>query len=145
MKQATQSVRDLARRLLDQGEQASRGRAGPSPAQRALDVLRVHLATLVGVAGFQALVSRALALARLEARSLESVRVNADGSVEGLAEVDRGRDADDMAAGGEILVTKLLQLLATFIGEDLTLRLVRDAWPPAPLDDSSPDGEERPA
>jgi hypothetical protein len=30
-------------------------------------------------------------------------------------------------------VAQLLGLLVTFIGEPLTLRLVRDAWPDAPI------------
>jgi hypothetical protein len=45
--------------------------------------------------------------------------------------------------GGAVVVAHLLGLLATFIGEPLVRRLVRDAWPDAPGDktDQSLEGE----
>ena len=46
--------------------------------------LRLHLSRLVGVVGFHALVSRALALAKAEAPWLEAVRVHADATLEGF-------------------------------------------------------------
>jgi hypothetical protein len=52
---------------------------------------------------------------------LKSVTLGPDGHVEGL---DEG-DADAAVA----LAAHLLELLVTFIGEPLTLRLVREAWP----------------
>ena len=48
--------------------------------------LRERLSALAGVAGYQALLSRALTLAKAEAPSLRSVQVTADGYVRGLSE-----------------------------------------------------------
>jgi len=40
---------------------------------------------------------------------------------------------DEAVNGGAVLVTQLLGLLVTFIGQALTLRLVRELWPDAPF------------
>lgn len=96
------------------------------------DRLRPHLATLMGNIGFKALLSRALALAAAENPSLLSLHIKADGSFE-RAEAAVAVTAPE---GGAALVVQLLGLLATFIGEDLTLRLVRDVWPEALFDRS---------
>jgi len=72
--------------------------------------------------------SRALAVARAEVPALAAVRLRADGSLEGFESLgpDRGPGA------GVVVVAQVLGLLVTFIGEPLTLRLVRDAWPDLP-------------
>jgi hypothetical protein len=103
-----------------------------SAAFRVCAKLRRPLTTLAGVAGFRSLLSRALTLARAEVPSLSAVQVAADGSLQGLDElepqIDKGRD------GGAILIAQLIGLLLTFIGEGLTLRLVQDVWPEAAFD-----------
>lgn len=87
------------------------------------------LAQLTGIAGFRSLLSRAVALAKVEVPSLAPVRVGTDGSLEGLDGVhnEPGTEAD--IEGGTVVVAHLLGLLVTFIGERLTRQLVRDAWP----------------
>ncbi len=90
--------------------------------------LRKPLSMLGGADGYKALISRALLLAKAEVPSLGSVRVLEDGSLEAS-----GSEADG-AEGDAALVAQLLGLLATFIGEALTMQLVRDAWPDAPFD-----------
>ena len=142
MTQATPAVRGLARRLLEQETLASERPGNAFAAQRALDKLRRHLATLVGVAGFQALVSRALALAKPESDWLEAVRVKSDGSLDGFVEAARERAADEVAKGGAALLAQLLGLLVAFIGEGLTLRLVREAWSDATLGEVRTDVKE---
>lgn len=82
----------------------------------------------MGNIGFKALLSRALALAAAEIPSLRTWQINADGSFERAEGVG--------AEGGVVLVAQLFGLLATFIGEELTLRLVREVWPKAPFDKS---------
>ena len=75
--------------------------------------------------------TRAMALATAEAPWLASVQVRPDGSLEGF---DAARSQQGAAADGEagaVVLAQLLGLLVTFIGEPLTLRLVRDAWPDA--------------
>jgi hypothetical protein len=83
----------------------------------------------MGKVGFRELLSRALALANAEVPWLRAVHVKADGSFEGLDELGAQVDPDEIFEGRVVLLAQLLGLLVTFIGEDLTLRLVREVWP----------------
>jgi hypothetical protein len=87
----------------------------------------------MGRTGYATLLSRALALAQAEASWLGTVRVKPDGALEGLTAVKLPNGADGPTGAGEALVTHLLSLLATFIGQPLTVKLVRDVWPDAPF------------
>jgi hypothetical protein len=91
--------------------------------------LRPPLAALVGSTGFDVLLARALALASPEAPWLRSLHVEADGSLVGLAELEAKVDAEKIAEGLVALLAHLLGLLKGFIGEDLTMRLLRGIWP----------------
>ena len=97
--------------------------------------LRPQLTTLAGNGGFRALLSRAFAVANPEVPWLRTVQIKADGSLEGLEELHAHLDRDELFEGGVVLVAQLLGLLAAFIGENLTLRLLREVWPKVPLDD----------
>lgn len=105
------------------------------------DKLRPHLATLVGIAGYRALLSRALALAGAEVPWLRELHVKADGSFEGLEELHAKLAPEEFIKGRSVLLAHLLGLLVAFIGENLTLRLVREIWPKVPLDDLDFGGE----
>jgi hypothetical protein len=107
--------------------------------------LRPHLATLMGTIGFRALLSRALALAVEESPSLRTLRIDADGSIEESPEPGAAGEGGSQkkSEGGVMLVAHLLGLLVTFIGEDLTLRLVREIWPKASLGASGTDKGSR--
>ena len=59
------------------------------------------------------------------------MEVAADGSLKGLDELQPQIDKEQAREGGAILIAQLLGLLLTFIGEGLTLRIVRDVWPEA--------------
>ena len=138
-------MRDLAQRLLDY--EAFAGNAsepGESATLRVYEKLRQGLGEFAGVAGFQSLASRALALARTEAPSLSVVRVSADGAIQGLGEIEHQFDIDKTRAGefpagegGIILIARLLGLLLIFLGEALTLSLLQITWPGAALDECS--------
>jgi hypothetical protein len=78
----------------------------------------------VGTDGFQALASRALALAKAESPGLSAVQVTANGGLRGLGEVESQTDADGEV--GIILIAQLLGLFLTFLGEATTLRLIED-------------------
>ena len=97
------------------------------------DKLRPYLATLMGTGGFRALLLRALALATAEVSWLCEVQVKADGALEGWQDVHAKLDPDEFFEGGVVLLAQLLGLLTAFIGEVLTLRLVREVWPKIPL------------
>jgi hypothetical protein len=138
-------TRDLAQRLLTY--EANAGKTSEpveSATLRVYEKLRHGLGEFAGVAGFQSLASRALALARLEAPSLSAARVTADGSLRGLGALEHQIDNDKDRAGaypagegGMILITRLLGLLLIFLGEALTLSLLRVSWPGAALDGSN--------
>src|SRR5450755_1994289 len=131
MNTATPAIQNLARRLIALESARASSDEAVGEAVRACEKLRAPLAKLAGVAGFRSLMTRAKALAMVEAPWLESVRVKADGSLEGF---DAARPHQGAVPGGEVgvvVVAQLLGLLVTFIGEPLTLRFVRDAWPDA--------------
>jgi hypothetical protein len=96
---------------------------------RVFEKLRVSLTRFVGPDGFAALMRRALALARAEAPSLQNAKVAADGRLEGIEE--QTANAQNNVEAAIAVTTHLLALLVTFIGEPLTLRLMRDVWPDA--------------
>jgi len=87
------------------------------------------LAALMGHGGFRALLTRALALAQKEVPWLRAVQVKPDGTLAGLEELHPQLDAADLLEGRTVLLAQLLGLLAAFIGESLTLRLVREIYP----------------
>ena len=126
-------MRDLARQLL------AVEAAGPSAngmhaheAVRVCEKLQLSLTRFAGADGFTSLLRRALALARAEVPAVNTVKLKADGSMEGCEEL-----AVDATTGGPeavvAIIAHLLGLLVTFVGEPITLRLVREAWPDASL------------
>jgi hypothetical protein len=110
---------------------------------RVTDKLRPHLATLMGIGGFRALLSRALALANAEVHWLRAVHVKADGALEGLEELHAQLDPAEFSEGRVVLLARLLGLLVAFIGPNLTLRLVGEIWPQISLDDMDFGGGEK--
>ena len=93
---------------------------------RVYEKLRRQLGAPVGPDGFQALASRALALAKSESPRLRAVQVTANGGLRGLGEVESQADADEDGEAGVILIAQLLGLFLTFLGEATTLRLIED-------------------
>jgi hypothetical protein len=93
---------------------------------RVYDKLRRQLGSPVGVDGFQALASRALALAKSQSPRLSAVQVTSNGDLRGLGEVQSQTDADEDDEAGIILISQLLGLFLTFLGEATTLRLIED-------------------
>lgn len=91
--------------------------------------LRGPLGKLMGIGGFRSLFSRALVLACAEVPWLRTLQIRADGSLEGLDELEVKLDWPATADGEIILVAQLLGLLVTFIGAGLTVRLLHDVWP----------------
>jgi hypothetical protein len=123
---ASPQMLELAERLIeDEAAGATSSEAKIPVAFRVCEKLRRPLTTLAGAAGFRSLLWRALTLAKREAPSLGTLRVNADGSLE---DVEPNLDHHD-AEGGALLVAHLIGLLYMFIGETLTLRLMHDVWP----------------
>jgi hypothetical protein len=135
MDMSSASMRDLARRLV--AIEAARESATSEKvheAVRVCDKLRISLSRFAGSEGFTSLLGRALAMSRAEVPSLQTVNLKPDCSPEGLGLLA----VDATSAGPEVAVViaaHLLGLLETFIGKPLTLRLVREAWPDASLEE----------
>jgi hypothetical protein len=134
MSRATPQMRDFAERLIvyDAGGKKTALTIIPA-AFPVCEKLRPHLATMMGNAGFRALMARSLALANAEVAWLRAVHVKADGSLEGLGDLESQLDPNEWFEGRVVLLAQMLGLLVAFIGENLTLRLVRDIWPKVPL------------
>lgn len=137
MSRATPQMRHFAQRLVAYEAKGSKSPKTKVPvAFHVCETFRPYLATLMGNAGFRALLSRALALASHEAPWLRAVHVNSDGSLGGLDDVEAQVAATQLAEGAVLLLAELLGLLVAFIGEILTLRMVREVWPKLPFHDS---------
>jgi hypothetical protein len=144
MSMTSPETQDLARRLLAfEAAHDNSSDARVDVAVRVVEELRTHLIRLTGVDGFRSLLSRALTLAKARVPSLNMVQVSADGSLEGFDVIEQSQEAGAAVQAGIVLVANLLELLVTFIGAPLTLRLVRDKWPEASMDGADLRTEEK--
>lgn len=134
MNRPTAMMRDFAQGLVAREAKGNKSSAtkGPLVFGAVVDKLRGPLMILAGSQVFRALLSRALALAIDEVRWLRAVHVKADGSLECPPEVAQ-LDKEEIAHAEAVLITQLLGLLLAFIGPALTLRLLQDVWPGAPV------------
>jgi hypothetical protein len=138
-------MRDLADRLLAYEANLGKALGSPEPAMLVVyEKLRRSLCEFAGVAGFLSLASRAMTLAKAEEPRVGEVQISGDGSLHGLGKMEHptglAKDGADGCAGGggvEILIIHILGLLLIFLGESLTLSLLRVQWPGAALDDSN--------
>ncbi|MDQ3701555.1 MAG: hypothetical protein M3442_11640 [Chloroflexota bacterium] len=148
MNAPTPAVRCLGRRLLilelERGTARADGHqdatAVAAAAERAAQKLRDPLSRLVGVSGFRALQARALNLAGREWPILDGVRPAATpaGGLEGLREALQGADTEQASDALAAVLAHLVWLLVTFIGDDLAMRTVGEAWPAAELGHHTP-------
>jgi hypothetical protein len=125
MNRAAPKLRIYAERLIayEMSRNAS-SKSKPTAAFVVIEKLSPHFGALMGAAGFRALLSRALVLANAEVAWLRELHVTADGSVEGLNELEAQANPEEVSNAGIVLLARLLGLLVTFIGEDLTLQLL---------------------
>ena len=110
---------------------------------RASEKLGEPLSTLAGKAGLHALLSRALTLAKAEFPQLNPVKVDADGCLTGLNEIQPHLSAEESAEAEAALIANLLHLLSTFVGDALTLRIVHNVWPDASFNESQSGNETK--
>ena len=124
---APPSMKDLAQRLLaEEAVARTGGDAHVHEAVRVCEKLRISLTRFAGPDGFTSLLRRAMALARTQVPTLKDIQVKPDGSLEDLATLS---DANEAAVA---ILAHLLDLLVTFIGQPLTMRLLKEAWPDTP-------------
>src|SRR5208282_6573736 len=102
-------TRDLARSLVTREADSNITSLLTEPASvRVYERLRRQLGAPVGIDGFQALASRALALAKSESPRLSTVQVTENGGLRGLGEVESEMTADEDGEAGIILIAQLL-------------------------------------
>jgi len=127
-------MRNLAERLIAYERTQNKITKTKTPPEISVfDRLRPQLATLMGNAGFRAILTRALVLSHEEVPWLRAMHVIADGTLVHVDERQAHGNRRKIAAGNVVLLAQLLGLLAVFIGDDLTLHLVRETWPKLPL------------
>ena len=134
------ALRQLALKVLAQraGSAADAG-ALAAAAQRAYDDLALVSAPLIGQVGVDALTGRALHLVQRQYPWLVSTREpeQAEGPfAQVIFCLERQDPAIATEAAGAVFAT-FTGLLVTFIGEPLTTRLLRKAWPDAFSDAST--------
>ena len=108
-------------------------------AERIMIRLHEHLGKLIGPAGFDVLLARSLVLARRAHPSLSGCVAGAGGHLS-WPEEPGGANRASVERGAVGILSRFFELLAVLIGEDLTMRLVRDVWPDLP--DTNPAGDE---
>lgn len=128
-------MRNFAARLINHEAGLRSSAQGTAVAFTVPDRMRTHLTMLMGNGGHRALLMRALALAASEVRWLREIGVGIDGSLEGLDTILAPVTPDEALNGGTVLVAHLIGLLVAFIGERLTLQIVREVWPKMPTKD----------
>ena len=96
---------------------------------RVLQRLHVVIGRLAGVTGSFSLMARALHLAKVEVPWLGTFQITDEGLLSGSEEGVLPRDPAMRRQGGVIPVAHVIELLHTFIGERLTLQLIKEAWP----------------
>jgi len=142
---------ELARSLVASEAGSSAPSLHAEPATfRVYERLRRQLGSPVGVNGFQALASRALALAKSQSPQLGAVQVTANGGLHGLAEVESQTEDGE---AGIVFIGQLLGLFLAFLGEATTLRLIDDlrlqvdvrAEPAATAEDAANSAADGPA
>lgn len=100
-----------------------------SRAFRLCDRLRSPLIRFTGMAGYRSLLTRALAMTAQRIRWMKAVNVSADGDLSGVDEARVGVPPHEVTEGEIELMTQFIGLLVTFIGEELTGRLLEEVWP----------------
>jgi hypothetical protein len=107
----------------------------PFAAQKVCARFGKSLTHLAGAAGFRSLLSRALVLAKGEVPFSFDVHMAPDGVLHRPLDSAQRINTDDADADADYrrfevsLIAQLLGLLGVFIGEALTLQLVKETWP----------------
>jgi excisionase family DNA binding protein len=132
MNNVSLASRELARRIL---LHESGGRSEPAAILAAAvgvhGRLRGRLAGVIGGVGFATLFARARHLEQAEFPVLAQFAFGEETTIQSTA----GVGSDDLAvsaAGVSAVLATFIELLGTFIGEDLAVRLIRDAWSEVP-------------
>ena len=136
---ATKSTRDLAILLLDFELEEGEGLTELTHAvESAFKKLCLHLSRRMGSSGYRALLTRSLALAAADTPWVGAIHAAGDGTMEGFADAAQSQTLSDSLEGSIAMIANFIGLLDTFVGRDLSMRLLSDVWPAAiPFDQDS--------
>jgi hypothetical protein len=125
----------LARRLIGHEAGARTDPASTAAAlERACQRLKDRLVPLIGPDGFRIMLANAVDVTRADHPFLQAIDSRADlnGCFHELSEAMRGCTGEAALAGAVRVLSAFLGLLGSFVGDALTERLVRGAWPDIP-------------
>ena len=130
MDSATNTTRDLAVVFLDcdRLDQHSRTEL-TAKVQATFERLRIHLSRRLGSDGYRALLARAIALAAGDTAWVGTLTVEKNGTLIGFAECAGSQSLSLVLDGSIEIVSRFFGLLETFVGRELSLRLLSDIWP----------------
>jgi hypothetical protein len=120
---------ERAKRLLaSEGSSAGRSAESAAAVGRVYDKLDAHLAPLLGRAGVQALFARSAKVSYGGLASPAELAAALENSTT-LSAWLRSLDPAVAAETAAVLFGAFLELITTFIGERLTVQVLRSAWP----------------
>lgn len=138
-------TRALSRRII---EHEIAGREAPADVAAAIEgaLRRLHqvMATGIGPLGFQAVVTRAVHLTRRACPGFDACHVTCGDTVvmTGMSEMIEREGAAQAGEAAAVLLANVIALLSSFIGEDLSFRLLRRGWTGLPGHEEGPGAEE---
>ena len=114
---------------------AEEGLLAPVAAERVFQKLSHRLARLITPVGCEALLARAVHLSRAGFPFVDGAQTarGADSLTLRLLDTAAGVGPTQACAGFVAVLGTLIALLVSFIGEDLTSRVLRDVWPELPM------------
>ena len=121
-------IRDWARKLIasEVGTDSTATHVELAPL-RVYERLRLQFRAPLGEDTFQALASRALSVAKSQFPSLRAVRVASNGDLRVLDETEAPPRLGEDGELGIILISQMLRLFISLLGEAATVRLIEDA------------------
>ena len=133
MAQPATKLANLARQVVEQEARSLGDPAALAAVESACRRLKNHLIDLLGFGGVSALMRRALHLAQREQPLLAGVTVSgeSDACFIGLAESVGSSTEEEARAAAIAVLTHILDLLVTLLGEDLGTKPIRKLWPQA--------------
>jgi hypothetical protein len=131
---------DRAKRLLASEGFADSSEACAAAAGRVRDKFDAHLAPLLGRAGVQALFARSAKLAQIDLRPVAEVTAGSDDAAV-LGAYLRSLEPGVAIQTAAVVFGTFLDLVTTFIGERLTVQVLRSAWPA--IEETPPQGDRK--
>ncbi len=101
---------------------------------RVIEQLCAKITEVSGNTGLQTMLSRALSATRADFPWLRSAKASKTGGLVGLDQVHPPPDSEEAMRGELAVLGSLIELLRSFLGDGVTLQLLRSLWPLASID-----------